>query len=101
MIILDNKYLFTGILIFMGIVVLPEIEMYFKEDLAECKRVTDNMKYYRFKLLSKYFHMIDNSKMPAKDSPDYDPLFKVKPLIDLINTKSPQYFKPDKNLSVD
>ena len=84
----------------MGIVILPDVESYFQTDMADCKLIKDNMKLHRFKELERFFHMCDNSKEPAENAADYNPLFKIQPLLDLINKKSPLFFKAEAKLAV-
>ena len=46
--------------------------------------IADTMSRNRFKKLKSLLHFSDNSKCQPKDSPDYDKLFKIRPLIDRI-----------------
>ena len=39
----------------------------------------------RYWALSRYFHLRDTSNVPARDHQDYDPLFKVRPMLDVVN----------------
>lgn len=85
----------------MGVVVLPDVESYFRDDLADCRIIRDNMKLHRFKEIERFFHMCDNSQKKAEGTEGHDPLFKVRRLLDLINEKSPSFFKPGQKLSID
>ena len=42
----------------------------------------------RYRKINQYFHMNDNSEALLKSHPNYDPLFKVRPLLDLIKSES-------------
>ena len=69
-----------GLIIFMSQVKLPEHRHYWNGNYAqECVRTT--MKVSRFEQILYNLHMNDNEAMPAKGTPEYDPLFKVRPLI--------------------
>ena len=37
----------------------------------------------------------------GRDTANYDPLYKVRPLVESLNSKFPQFFKPGKNVSID
>jgi hypothetical protein len=43
----------------------------------------------RYWALSRYFHVRDTSDAPSHGSPNFDPLFKIRPVIDLFNRKVP------------
>ena len=36
----------------------------------------------RFEALNRYLHLNDTEQMPGRDDPVYDPLYKIRPLID-------------------
>ena len=55
----------------------------------------------RYEKLSQYLHLTDNIHQPAADSPDYYPLFKVRPLMDMLNRNFLQHYTPGRELSVD
>lgn len=51
--------------------------------------------------INRYLHLTDSTQAPGRDLPNYDPLHKVRPLVDQLNIKFPEFFKPGKNLSID
>jgi len=55
----------------------------------------------RFRLLSKYFRLVDNASGLDQDHPDYDALYKISPMIHLFNTQSADLYSPKQQLSVD
>ena len=55
----------------------------------------------RFQELNQYFHTKDNHKAKAKEDPDYDPLFKVKPLLKLVTKQNRALYNPGQDISVD
>lgn len=106
---IDNKWYptyareikaYIGILIYMGMVVLPEENMYFNEDFVECPLISKTMPYQRFRKISQYFHMNNDELMAPRDSVEFDVLHKVRPAVDVIK-KFSVYYKPDRNLAVD
>ena len=36
----------------------------------------------RFEALTRYLHLNDSEQIPGRDDPEYDPLYKIRPLID-------------------
>ena len=77
---------FIGILITMGIVKYPQYRMYWSQ-YTKCDRISEIMSLKRFENLKRFFHVSDNSEMPKKDSPNYDVLYKVRPLLDSLQEK--------------
>ena len=54
----------TGILIYMGLVDLPEIEDYFQGDFCICPIVRQVMTLKRLKKLGQYLHLNDEEERP-------------------------------------
>lgn len=87
--ILDIKELkaFLGILIIMGYNILPTFELYWSSDPEfRVDEIASTMTFRRFKQILRCLHLNDNAKQPARFSPEYDKLFKIRPLLTLINT---------------
>ncbi|KAK3732959.1 hypothetical protein RRG08_002569 [Elysia crispata] len=63
--------------------------------------VADVMSNKRYEKLSQYFHMADSRDQAARDHLDYDPLFKVRPMLDIVQNNISAAFKPNVNISVD
>lgn len=55
----------------------------------------------RFLLLCKFFHTVDNSTLPGRDSNEYDPTAKFEPIVPHTNSKFKFYYSPNQHLSVD
>ncbi|XP_044585038.1 piggyBac transposable element-derived protein 4-like [Cotesia glomerata] len=97
---IEEMEAFLGVIIYMGIVKLPQIEMYFGTDFVECPMIKKAMSYKRFKAINRYLHFNDNKKMPPLKSPDYDRLYKIRPLLNILD-KFKYFYRPDRDLSVD
>lgn len=77
----DEAEQLVGIWLHMGIVDMPgTFSMYWS---AECRYppVADVMSRNRYRQLMRYFHLNDNTKMLSRTDPNYDKLFKVRPLL--------------------
>ncbi len=77
----DDIEKFIGILILSGIYSCPSYRMYW-ETASRFPAIADIMSRSKFDSLLRYSHFNNNDNMKAKDDPDYDPLFKVRPLLD-------------------
>ena len=68
-----------------GIHHLPEANMYWSLDpLLRVPAIADVMGKSRYQKRNQYFHIRDNTEAFPKIDPQYDPLFKVRPLLDLV-----------------
>ncbi|XP_033756191.1 piggyBac transposable element-derived protein 4-like [Pecten maximus] len=93
---------YIGMNIMMGVKQLPRIWCYWSTD----KRYYDAfisgvMPKTRFLKLNQYIHLRDTAVIPGRDDPDYDPLFKVRPMLDMVSKKFRKAYKPGRDLSVD
>ncbi len=50
---------------------------------------------------AKYLHLNDNTKMPDRSSPEYDRLYKIRPLLESIVPSFKSVYTPSMNISVD
>jgi len=89
---------YIGILIYMGLVDLTEIEDYFQGDFCVCPIVRQAMTLKRFKKLGHYLHL--NDERPDQQSVDFDILYKARPALDLMD-KFTQAYIPGCELAVD
>ena len=54
----------------------------------------------RFNKLNQYFHLHNNTNAVPMGQPEYDPLFKVRPLLDTVLCNSKAHATMD-NISID
>jgi hypothetical protein len=55
----------------------------------------------RFELLMRFLHLNDSEKMPKRDSLDYDKLYKIRPVYDIIIEAFRNSYMPHQFISVD
>jgi len=72
---------FLDIHIMAGIVNTPSYRMYWA-DTTRLEPMSRNW----FDTMRNYFHINDNSTMKARNDPEYDKLFKVRPFVDSIKS---------------
>ena len=98
----DEVRLFIFLQYMFGIHQLPETSMYWSTDpLLRVPAVADVMSKKRYEKLSQYFHLNDNKKAAAKGDDNYDPLYKVRPLLQQVQTSCHAHYHPGKNISID
>ena len=55
----------------------------------------------RFLALLAFWHIADNTQMPARDSPEHDKMFKARTFFDHLCNKFQECYYPERNLAVD
>ncbi|XP_033855228.3 piggyBac transposable element-derived protein 4-like [Acipenser ruthenus] len=99
-------YTFLAVVIFMGIVRMPTLQEYWTDENMYgsyfCKSV---MSRNRFLPILWNLHMSDPDEDAENDrkkgQPDYDPLFRLRPLLDNINFSCRAYYHPQQHVSID
>ncbi|XP_078734665.1 uncharacterized protein LOC144948862 isoform X1 [Lampetra fluviatilis] len=93
---------FLGVLLVMGINVLPELNQYWAtDDCLGNQFIQRAMSRNRFKNLMRYLRLTDDEKMPKKGEAGYDPLYRVRPLIDHLLSAFHRHFVPFRDITVD
>ncbi|XP_050726534.1 piggyBac transposable element-derived protein 2-like [Eriocheir sinensis] len=95
----EELEVFLGICIYMSIVKMTSHRRYWTSD-ANLRAVIDYMSCARWEKIKSCIHFADNSQCPAKGTPEYDKLYKVKPLLNHLNSKY-NMIPMDKNVCVD
>lgn len=98
----DEMKLFIFVQFMFGIHRMPETAMYWSTDpLLRVPAIADIMSKGRFQKLSQYFHLNDNRAAVPKGQPGYDPLFKVRPLLNVVLENSRAHYSPGQDISID
>ena len=90
---------FFGILVFTGIFPCRAYLMYW----CNCLRFplnADVMSRNHFQVVLRYVHFNDNAEMKPRHHPDYEPLFKVSPLLKRLRDAI-SHLDPEERHSVD
>ena len=91
---------FLGFHILMGIIHLPAVDDYWRRDpLLRYAPIADRITRDRFRELSRYLHFVDNDTLVPRDSPGYDRLGKVRPLIDHLSNKFEELYQPHREVA--
>ena len=87
-----------GLMIYMGIVTLPEVSLYWsKKKIYVGSFASRVMSRERFELLMRFLHLNDNTYEEAST----DSLFKIRPFIDAITDRFQTVYKPGSELVID
>ncbi|CAG5046982.1 unnamed protein product [Parnassius apollo] len=93
---------FLGILVLMGVHPLPNLDLYWATDPLFCVReIADVMTSKRFKMILRNLHLNDNTKMPQRGEPEFDKLYKIRPLVDFMNTALQNAARNSSSQSID
>ena len=94
---------FFGILIIMGVVHLPRLEMYWQKQhsLIQVPEIPKIMPFVRFEQIWRFLHLCDSSQQIPAGQPGHDRLFKVRALLDLLTPSFKRNYQPHKEISVD
>jgi hypothetical protein len=96
----EEKQAYVVILIYMGLVDLPEIYHYFLGDFRVCPIVRQAMTLKQLKKLQQYLHLNDEEGRPDQQSVDFAILYKARQALDLMD-KFTQAYIPGRELAVD
>lgn len=98
----DEMKTFLGINLLMGIKKLPSYRDYWSShpDLHE-PFVSKYMTVNRFGWLLSHLHLNDNHFQPGRNHPNYDKLYKIRPLLDSLKRKFQENYKPTEHLAID
>lgn len=93
---------FLGINLLMGIKRLPSYKDYWSSapDLHD-SYISSIMSVKRFGWLLAHLHLNDNSLMPKRDAPDFDRLYKVRPLLQHLEKAFKTVILPSEVLAID
>nr|XP_049620046.1 piggyBac transposable element-derived protein 4 [Syngnathus scovelli] len=93
---------YVGLNILMGINWLPESGMYWASDIfignAGFKKT---MTARRFEKLTQYLQLCDREAEPVRGERGYDGLFKIRPLLDVLDNTMWDAYTPNRCLTID
>lgn len=93
---------FLGILIIMGYHILPQIDLYWSTDPGfRVEEVASVMPIKRFKSILRSLHLNDNTQQLERGHPDFDKLYKLRLLMDLLSDHIQTNTKNSSSQSID
>ncbi|KAL0830520.1 hypothetical protein ABMA28_002681 [Loxostege sticticalis] len=93
---------FIALNLVMGIKKLPSYRDYWSSapDLHD-SYISKFMTFNRFSWLLNYLHVNDNSVMPNRNNPDFDKLYKIRPLLEILRSNFEKNYKPSEKIAID
>lgn len=93
---------FIALNLVMGIKKLPSYRDYWSSapDLHD-SYVSKFMSFNRFSWLLNNLHVNDNSVMPDRNDPNYEKLYKIRPLLDLLQNNFQKNYTPSERVAID
>nr|XP_039248218.1 piggyBac transposable element-derived protein 4-like isoform X3 [Styela clava] len=100
---LEEMKAYLGLMIAMGIVKMPVVSMYWQTKywILNVPSFSKIMPRDRFQDLTKFLHFCDESDARPHDDPMRDRLFKLKPLLNLLEQRLMSVYKPHREISID
>ena len=94
---------FIGMLILMGIVQLPRIEMYWQvdDDLTRTPGISSIMSHVHFQQIFRFLHLADSSRQIPAGQPGHDKLYKVRRYVDLITNQFTANYTLHQQVTID
>ena len=91
-----------GLVLLTGLVSKPSIESYWSTlPILYTPIFSQIMPRNRFQALLRFWHCNDDSNEPARNSPNRDRLFKIRPLVAHLQEKFQSVYTPDGFVAVD
>ena len=99
----DEMKTFIRLTILMGVLSLPETNMYWQKThwLVETPGFSATMSRDRYKIILRYLHVCDERQFIPKGQPGHDKLYKVRPFLDMLLPKYCQQYDLQEQISVD
>lgn len=93
---------FLGMIVIMGYHILSQIELYWSTDPGfRVEEVASVMPIKRFKKILRALHLNDNTQQPQPGHPNFDKLYKLRPLLNLLNDNFQTNAKNSSSQSID
>lgn len=93
---------FIGMNIAMGLLRLPQVRDYWATDeILSTPWLPSIMPRDRFFDIMRCLHLVDSSLQKKKGEDGYDPIYKVRPLIEHFSVVFPCFYQPSQHLAVD
>ena len=100
---IDEMKAFIGVTILMGIIQLPQLEMYWQTSnpMIATSRVSNIMSRTHFQQILRYLHLADNAHQIPADQSGHDKLYKVRNLLDILSRQFQSNYTPTEYITID
>ncbi|CAG5053316.1 unnamed protein product [Parnassius apollo] len=98
----DEIKAFIGIIILMGLHPLTTVDLFWASDpFFRVDEIASIMPIKRFKKILENLHLNNNEQTPQRATTNFDKLFKVRPILDLLNIACQREAKTTSSQSID
>ncbi|KAG5866730.1 hypothetical protein JTB14_009790 [Gonioctena quinquepunctata] len=99
---IEEMKAFSGFFMIMGFYNLPSIRLYWSTDPnMHVSRTANTISLKRLLTILRYLHINNNENAPRKGDPNFDKLYKLKPMVTHLNQKFKEISSPARRLSID
>ena len=85
----------------MGLNPLQQWKLYWHQnDFTGNSEVKKLMTYKRYQNLTQYLHLSDRANEPAQNTADYDKLYKIHPVFNMVKDSFAECYKPGQNQTI-
>lgn len=99
---LEEMKAYLGILLICGTNPIHRYQHYWSKDpFLKNPGIMGVLSRTRFEKLSQYFHVSDRRNEPAKGTPQFDRLYKVRPVMEAMTDLFPKYKHPAPSQTID
>nr|XP_032816367.1 piggyBac transposable element-derived protein 4-like [Petromyzon marinus]XP_032816368.1 piggyBac transposable element-derived protein 4-like [Petromyzon marinus] len=93
---------FLGVVLIMGINMLPALPYHWADDDSLGNQfIRRSISHKRFREILRYLHISDDEKAPSRGRIGYDPLHKIRPLLDHLLGAFSRHFVPFRDMRLD
>lgn len=92
---------YVAVQIAMGLNNRPEIEDYWGEYWLTKNKFSTIMPRNRYEILSSFLHFVNNNERIPRGQDGYDPLFKVRPMLNIVDPIYSEVYYPERELAID
>nr|XP_039265449.1 piggyBac transposable element-derived protein 4-like [Styela clava] len=98
-----EMYAFIGMVIAMGIIRLPTLDMYWQKKnwILDVSSFNKIMTRQRFRDILRYLHFCDEAMAPGAEDPNKDKLYKVRELLTILLPLFQTCYTPGREISID
>ncbi|GFR96316.1 PiggyBac transposable element-derived protein 4-like [Elysia marginata] len=97
-----EMWTFFGLIIAMSLVVIDDLEEYWStHTMYDLPFFRSIMKRDRFLLILSFLHLAENEKQPSQESPEFDPIYKIRSFVDKLEVNFQESYIPGARIAID
>ena len=93
---------YLGLLVLFGVSPRPQYRDYWSTDVyIGNPGVKDVMMLKRFEKITQYLHVSNRDHEPGRNSPEYDKLYKIRPVMKIVELNCKNLYSPNEHQAID